>query len=105
VRAARGITCASPNRNIMILPGHIRRSITNPARSCEKSGAQIDRAILLPRRRHLRQPKAQPNPFPGLMPDGKGNVTPWWSPYDAYDVDPGWWAKKNMAKVLRVSIH
>lgn len=44
------------------------------------------------------------NSFPGLMPDGKGNVTPWWSPYDAYDVDPGWWAKKNMAKVLRVSV-
>lgn len=29
---------------------------------------------------------------------------PWWSAFDAYDVDPGWYAKATMAKVLGVSI-
>ena len=44
------------------------------------------------------------NTYQSLMPDKDGNVTPWWSPYDEYDVDPGWLAKEKMAKRLGVSI-
>tara|TARA_B110000879_G_C10942237_1_gene420316 strand:+ start:98 stop:646 length:549 start_codon:yes stop_codon:yes gene_type:complete len=33
-----------------------------------------------------------------------GIVTPWWSAYNAYDVDPGWQAKLNMASSLGTSI-
>ncbi len=44
------------------------------------------------------------NSFPSLRPDGEGNVTPWWSAFDGYDVDPGWHTKAAMAKSLRVSV-
>lgn len=44
------------------------------------------------------------NSYPSLRPDKAGNVTPWWSAFDAYDVDPGWYAKATMARVLGVSI-
>lgn len=44
------------------------------------------------------------NTWPSLQPDKVGNVTPWWSPYNAYDVDPGWQAKLSMAKNLNISI-
>jgi hypothetical protein len=44
------------------------------------------------------------NSFPTLRPDENGNVTPWWSAYDPYDVDPGWPAKLNMARHLGVSV-
>jgi hypothetical protein len=44
------------------------------------------------------------NSYPSLRPDAAGNVTPWWSAFDGYDVDPGWYAKVAMAKMFRVSI-
>jgi hypothetical protein len=44
------------------------------------------------------------NSYPGLLPNEQGNVTGWWSPYNAFDIDPGWHAKRNMARVLGVSI-
>jgi len=44
------------------------------------------------------------NTWPSLQADKVGNVTPWWSPYNAYDVDPGWQAKLSMAKNLNISI-
>jgi len=44
------------------------------------------------------------NTYAGLLPDSRGHVTGWWSPYDAYDVDPGWNIKRNMARTLGVSI-
>jgi len=44
------------------------------------------------------------NSYPSLRPDKAGNVTPWWSAYEPFDVDPGWFAKLSMAKALRVSI-
>ena len=45
------------------------------------------------------------NTDPTLYADKKtGNVTPWWSPYNAYDVDPGWQFKLSMARNLNVSI-
>lgn len=40
------------------------------------------------------------NGFPNLRTDHWGHVTPWWSPYLSYDVDPGWNAKVNMARTL-----
>jgi len=44
------------------------------------------------------------NSYPGLRPDSQGHITGWWSPYDAFDVDPGWDAKRMMAQHLGVSI-
>jgi hypothetical protein len=44
------------------------------------------------------------NSYPSLMPDAQENVTGWWSAYHAYDVDPGWNAKTNLARCLGVSI-
>ena len=44
------------------------------------------------------------NNYASLRPDDNGNYTPWWSAYDAYDVDPGWFAKTAMARAFRVSI-
>ena len=32
------------------------------------------------------------------------SISPWWSPYDPYMHDPGWEAKKQMAKVMGVSV-
>jgi hypothetical protein len=31
-------------------------------------------------------------------------ISPWWSPYDPYMHDPGWEAKKQMAKFMGVSV-
>jgi hypothetical protein len=44
------------------------------------------------------------NSYPSLRPDASGNVTGWWSAYDAYDVDPGWHQKISMAKSFGVSV-
>lgn len=44
------------------------------------------------------------NSYPSLRPDKDGNVTPWWSAFDPYDVDPGWYAKATMAKVFKISV-
>ena len=45
------------------------------------------------------------NTYSSLQADEKtGNVTPWWSPYNAYDVDPGWQVKLSMARNLNLSI-
>ncbi|RZB37119.1 MAG: hypothetical protein SRB2_01623 [Desulfobacteraceae bacterium Eth-SRB2] len=56
--------------------------------------------VLLPARTKLYKF----NSYPSLRPDANGNVTGWWSAYNAYDVDPGWHAKVAMAKHFKVSI-
>ena len=58
------------------------------------------RMVLLPARTKLYKF----NSYQSIRPDAAGNVTGWWSPYNAYDVDPGWIVKRNMAKTLGISI-
>jgi hypothetical protein len=44
------------------------------------------------------------NTYPSLRPDDSGNVTPWWTSFEPYDVDPGWYAKLAMAKTFGISV-
>lgn len=45
------------------------------------------------------------NNYPSLALDKRTQTyTPWWSAFDSYDVDPGWYAKEAMAKANGVSV-
>jgi hypothetical protein len=58
------------------------------------------RMVLLPARTRLYKL----NSYPGLQANAEGNVTGWWHSFNAYDVDPGWYAKVAMARNLNVSL-
>jgi len=42
--------------------------------------------------------------FESLTRPGSGEVSPWWSPLQAYDYDPGWEQRKRLAAHFGVSI-
>lgn len=74
--------------------------------SMKTASGRVQNAFLDPQRVMLpaRTKLYKFNSYPSLRPDKAGNVTPWWSPFEPYDVDPGWYAKAAMAKVFRISV-
>lgn len=42
--------------------------------------------------------------YSSLGTPGSTSLSPWWSPYDAYDYDPGWEERIKLAKHLGVDI-